>query len=39
MSTDVESPNVFGADEQHDVEVDVARWVRLARRRARPKSV
>jgi probable rRNA maturation factor len=27
----VESPNVFGADEQHDVEVDVARWVRLAR--------
>ncbi len=31
MSTHVESPNVFGADEQHDVEVDVARWVRLAR--------
>ncbi len=27
----MESPNVFGADEQHDVEVDVARWVRLAR--------
>ncbi len=31
MSTDVESPAVFGADEQHDVEVDVARWVKLAR--------
>jgi probable rRNA maturation factor len=27
----VESPIVFGADEQHDVEVDVARWVTLAR--------
>jgi probable rRNA maturation factor len=27
----VESPTVFGADEQHDVEVDVARWVGLAR--------
>jgi probable rRNA maturation factor len=27
----VESPIVFGADEQHDVEVDVARWVALAR--------
>ena len=26
-----ESPSVFGADEQHDVEVDVSRWVRLAR--------
>ena len=26
-----ESPSVFGADEQHEVEVDVARWVRLAR--------
>jgi probable rRNA maturation factor len=26
-----ESPSVFGADEQHDVEVDVGRWVRLAR--------
>jgi probable rRNA maturation factor len=26
-----ESPSVFGADEQRDVEVDVARWVRLAR--------
>ena len=26
-----ESPSVFGADEQHDVEVDVPRWVRLAR--------
>jgi probable rRNA maturation factor len=24
------SPTVFGADEQHDVAVDVARWVRLA---------
>jgi probable rRNA maturation factor len=31
VSTQVESPTVFGADEQHDVEVDVARWVRLAR--------
>jgi probable rRNA maturation factor len=28
---DTESPSVFGADEQHDVEVDVPRWVRLAR--------
>jgi len=28
---DMESPSVFGADEQHDVEVDVPRWVRLAR--------
>ena len=27
----MESPIVFGADEQHDVEVDVARWVTLAR--------
>jgi len=26
-----DSPSVFGADEQHDVEVDVGRWVRLAR--------
>jgi probable rRNA maturation factor len=26
-----ESPSVFGADEQHEVEVDVPRWVRLAR--------
>ena len=25
-----DSPSVFGADEQHDVEVDVPRWVRLA---------
>ncbi len=25
------SPSVFGADEQHDVDVDVARWVRLAK--------
>jgi probable rRNA maturation factor len=25
------SPTVFGADEQHDVDVDVARWVRLAK--------
>src|SRR5437764_1123005 len=25
-----DSPTVFGADEQHDVPVDVARWVRLA---------
>src|SRR3954469_8193539 len=34
MSTpaaDTDSPSVFGADEQRDVEVDVARWVRLAR--------
>ena len=29
MSVDA-SPTVFGADEQHDVAVDVARWVRLA---------
>ena len=28
---DDESPSVFGADEQHEVEVDVPRWVRLAR--------
>ncbi len=28
---ETESPSVFGADEQHDVEVDVPRWVRLAR--------
>jgi probable rRNA maturation factor len=27
---DVDAPAVFGADEQHDVAVDVARWVRLA---------
>jgi probable rRNA maturation factor len=26
-----ESPSVFGADEQHEVDVDVPRWVRLAR--------
>jgi probable rRNA maturation factor len=26
-----ESPSVFGADEQHEVGVDVPRWVRLAR--------
>jgi probable rRNA maturation factor len=25
------APSVFGADEQHDVEIDVPRWVRLAR--------
>src|SRR5438105_1866731 len=25
------SPTVFGADEQRDVDVDVARWVRLAK--------
>jgi probable rRNA maturation factor len=31
MSADAESPSVFGADEQHEVEVDVPRWVRLAR--------
>jgi probable rRNA maturation factor len=33
MSEDVdtESPSVFGADEQHEVEVDVPRWIRLAR--------
>jgi probable rRNA maturation factor len=31
MTTDTESPTVFGADEQHEIEVDVARWVRLAR--------
>ena len=29
MSIDA-SPTVFGADEQHDVAIDVARWVRLA---------
>jgi probable rRNA maturation factor len=28
--SDTLSPTVFGADEQHDVEVDVPRWVRLA---------
>src|SRR5436305_9334668 len=28
---DTMSPTVFGADEQHDVDVDVARWVRLAK--------
>jgi probable rRNA maturation factor len=31
MSADADSPSVFGADEQHEVEVDVPRWVRLAR--------
>jgi len=31
MSADAESPSVFGADEQREVEVDVPRWVRLAR--------
>ena len=31
MHTDMGSPTVFGADEQRDIEVDVARWVRLAR--------
>ena len=31
MDVEMESPTVFGADEQHDVEVEVARWVRLAR--------
>ncbi|HWS48243.1 MAG TPA: rRNA maturation RNase YbeY [Acidimicrobiia bacterium] len=30
MST-VQTPAVFGADEQHEVEVDVSRWVGLAR--------
>jgi probable rRNA maturation factor len=30
-STGTDSPAVFGADEQHEVEVDVARWVGLAR--------
>ena len=30
-TTETDSPSVFGADEQHDVEVDVPRWVRLAR--------
>jgi probable rRNA maturation factor len=29
--TDAIVPTVFGADEQRDVDVDVARWVRLAR--------
>jgi probable rRNA maturation factor len=28
---DTESPSVFGANEQHDLDVDVPRWVRLAR--------
>ena len=28
---EADSPSVFGADEQQDVEVDVERWVRLAR--------
>src|SRR5215210_3447402 len=31
MSVETGSPAVFGADEQRDIEVDVARWVRLAR--------
>lgn len=31
MSTDLDRPEVFGADEQTDVEVDLARWVSLAR--------
>jgi len=26
----VDTPTVFGADEQHDVAIDVSRWVRLA---------
>jgi probable rRNA maturation factor len=30
MTGDTLSPTVFGADEQHEVEVDVPRWVRLA---------
>src|SRR3954447_12835075 len=29
--TDLLAPTVFGADEQRDVEVEVARWARLAR--------
>src|SRR3954468_2043824 len=28
---ETQTPTVFGADEQRDIEVDVARWVRLAR--------
>jgi probable rRNA maturation factor len=31
MSTHTDSPTVFGADEQRDVELEVSRWVRLAR--------
>jgi probable rRNA maturation factor len=31
MSVNVESPTVFGANEQGDLDVDVARWVALAR--------
>src|SRR5438132_6754197 len=31
MHTDMGSPTVFGADEQRDIDIDVARWVRLAR--------
>ena len=31
MHTEMGSPTIFGADEQRDIEVDVARWVRLAR--------
>jgi probable rRNA maturation factor len=31
MSTYTNVPTVFGADEQGDIEVDVARWVALAR--------
>jgi probable rRNA maturation factor len=31
VSTSTDSPTVFGANEQRDVDVDVARWVRLAR--------
>jgi len=31
MHTDMGPPTIFGADEQRDIDVDVARWVRLAR--------
>jgi probable rRNA maturation factor len=31
MCVETGSPTVFGADEQRDIDIDVARWVRLAR--------
>jgi len=31
MTTDLDRPEVFGADEQTDVEVDLLRWIGLAR--------
>jgi probable rRNA maturation factor len=31
VNTEIDSPTVFGADEQHDLDIDVSRWVQLAR--------